>query len=444
MTTMWQATLTSEDFLTYWLGDPTALESRLKQCPGISLNPKSSKGVVEIYWNEYPLSSIYHPILIVSSENDSFSFLQKFNALPSGINPVTSLTRIMTPQEVSSYSKVVNSGINNSVTHLIVAISFVEAICHSNLALNLKQLTIPDLKRTLSFVWAKGLFNQIPDITLNQIPVRWEHTQMLIHNHSEDSKTELRVIPACINILKTCETILNSKGPKYSYENLAYALINKDKNATNIEWIRILKTIDIDLELASFHKLPREERSNILLKYLSHGTKDEPIDYFIGAAFIATQVSPGTMEQLENLFRHCPVDVVFWYALFSAILYPKDILSFNNGLGLRLLRDIESSESYFESPKADISYNELATIRNIDLSYVSNSFGHRNEVLVELVPLITSSFTLSKRSISKVHSKSIDNHKDDENFKSIAERAFREDLKKAVNQLYRIIKSMPD
>jgi len=70
------------------------------------------------------------------------------------------------------------------------------------------------------------------------------------------------------------------------------------------------------------------------------------------------------------------------------------------GLGYRVCRDIAKSEEHLAAPSADIAYSELKVFERSGVEGFSKKLGHSGEIEVELVPLVTSSFTYSSRTKS--------------------------------------------
>lgn len=146
--------------------------------------------------------------------------------------------------------------------------------------------------------------------------------------------------------------------------------------------------------MAELAKLNREARGSYLqeaLRYLEKSSDDE--NRVAACAFIATRVAPGSLEHLELLSTQRLPGLGLWYVLFASIQSPQQVLAIQNGLGHRVLRDVSAVESLTSRPSADIAFSELKAIERLGPEALSRKLGHANEIEVELVPFVTTSFT---------------------------------------------------
>lgn len=68
-----------------------------------------------------------------------------------------------------------------------------------------------------------------------------------------------------------------------------------------------------------------------------------------------------------------------------------------SGLGFKIYRELTSVDDLFSFPSADISYDEIKVFERIGLESIVRNFGHLNEVVVELIPGVSSSFSYGSR-----------------------------------------------
>jgi hypothetical protein len=152
--------------------------------------------------------------------------------------------------------------------------------------------------------------------------------------------------------------------------------------------------LDHQVSLESLAAGTREERGTYLQQALRTASAGNLCDEVAAAcAFLATQIAPGSLEHLEVLRGTGSAAVVLWYAMYAALQSPNEILSTQNGVGHRVLRDIAREEKRMSRPSADIAYSELKALERLGLESMARKFGHVGEVEVELVPFVTSSFS---------------------------------------------------
>ena len=65
---------------------------------------------------------------------------------------------------------------------------------------------------------------------------------------------------------------------------------------------------------------------------------------------------------------------------------------------MRVLRDISAVEGHLGRPRADLAFSELKALERVGIDALGRKFGHLGEVEVELIPLVTSSFSVHSRS----------------------------------------------
>ena len=89
--------------------------------------------------------------------------------------------------------------------------------------------------------------------------------------------------------------------------------------------------------------------------------------------------------------------MVLWYALFAALQAPTDIVTGLPGVGQRILRELATVPDPVSRPTADIAFAELRVLERAGIETIARRFGHAGEVEVELVPSVTSRFSLQGR-----------------------------------------------
>ncbi len=157
--------------------------------------------------------------------------------------------------------------------------------------------------------------------------------------------------------------------------------------------------------LDCFAAATREERGLYLqsaLKLMPQSASVQRDERIAVCAFLATQVAPGSLEHLELLKINGTPGMVLWYALFAALQAPIDIVTGLPGVGQRVLRELAAPSDPVGRPTADIAFSELRVLERVGIETMARRFGHVGEVEVELVPCVTSSFSLHGRNRARL------------------------------------------
>jgi hypothetical protein len=133
------------------------------------------------------------------------------------------------------------------------------------------------------------------------------------------------------------------------------------------------------------------------LKLRPSGSNIKEIEWAAGCAFLATQIAPGSLEHLELLKEFGGATVVPWYAMFAALQFPVEVLQGVPGLGHRVLRDLSEVFDPVARPSADIAFAEMRIIERAGIDTIIRRLGHVGEIEVELIPGVTSSFSIGSR-----------------------------------------------
>lgn len=395
---MWHARFSRRDFIEFWLGSNKTLDGRIKRAHGL-ITADRATSEINAYWDREPGEGYYLPSLLVIPNGDSNELLTAINSSPQALAPVTAFCRVLTQKEAEAYFSSPPMDLADDALPVAVALAMAEAVTHSEGRINWRQLSPAACKRTLSYAWGRALVARVPADSLEQLPVRWLDSYAVINSLSHADLIR-HTVAGAIGPLNVYAQLAAGLPPKGKPGALAYSIFRRDKVALDRAWSDISKDLP-NVSLDSFSQSNREERGGYLqyaLRKASGPIADEAAS--AACAFIATQVAPGSLEHLDLLRVSGNPSVVFWYALFAALQAPAEVMAAQGGLGYRVYRDIAKSEEHLAAPSADIAYSELKVFERSGVEGFSKKLGHSGEIEVELVPLVTSSFTYSSRTKS--------------------------------------------
>jgi len=393
---MWHAQFSKREFLELCLGGFDRFKFHAERCSAI-VPGRGSEKPIDVYWSQDPSERLALPSLVVLPNEDLSEFLSALHASPQGLTPFTALCKVMNRDEANAYFSSSELNVKVDVLPAMVALCMVEAVVHSDGRLNLKQVSPAACRRTMSFAWGKAITSSIPASALTMLPSRWLDAYSMI-NPGGLLEAVHNTVSAALPILSICAELGSGLPSTSAAGVLAAAILAGNKNEQESAWLKLSEGTTDTITLMALAQLSREERGSYLQQVLRRlstaGRNDSSVPV---CAFLATQVAPGSLDHMDILQATGHPSLVFWYALFAALQAPSSIMAGQGGLGYRVGRDIADIEEQMGSPKADVSYQELIAVWRLGVESLSRKFGHTGEVEVEIVPLVTSSFTYHSR-----------------------------------------------
>lgn len=394
---MFSAQLSRREAIEVFLGSLESVSGRLKSSSVV--HPESNSGIVA-YWDSEPSAGDSIPLLIVASSQELNELLVAISASPQAPNPISAFCRFMTIGEARAYFSSDSLDLGFKLFPVFVAMAMAEALLLGEGKLGLRQLSPAICKRTFSFAWGRALAARVPSEVIENFPSRWLEAYGLVHSNAARSAIE-HIIGHVVHVLTVGTKVGLGIRAESSYEALAAALSSGNRSLLGDAWMSFRHPFERIVSLDELSTATREERGAYLQELIrsqSRVTSDSEMEVLAAAsAFVATQVAPGSFEHAELLRDSSRPDILVWYALFSALQSPRNIIDFQNGLGRRVLRDILRVEEQMSRPSADIALVELAAIARIGTDALSRRLGHLGEIEIELAPHVSSSFTFQTR-----------------------------------------------
>lgn len=439
---MWHIQFSRRDFVEFWLGSTKNSKSGKAQRTSSFIGATVGKSEVHAYWQQEPSTSYMFPSVVVVPDDEINDLLTAINSSPQAPAPVSALCRVLTAQDAESYFSTSPMDLSEDILSAVVSLAMAEAVLHSEGKISWRQLSPAACKRTLSYAWGKALAARAPSESFQKLPSRWLDTYSLINSQTTIDPVR-RTIAGAIGPLSAYAKVAIGIPPLDQAGGLTYALHQKDKKSVDTYWKQVCKVFDYKIGLDELSQSTREERAAYLQQALRLATSMNSDEFASSAcAFIATQVAPGSLEHLDLLRQAGNPSVVFWYALYAALQTPNEIMAAQSGLGYRIHRDIARTEEYLSEPTGDIAYEELKALERIGIESFSKKFGHTNEVEVELIPLVTSSFTYySKQSKIQRH----ESYPQDDMYQ--AKKKYpptKAQLEQVISSLLQIARELPD
>lgn len=438
---MWHIQFSRRDFIEFWLGSTKNSKNKAQRVSSFT-GAAIGQSEVHAYWQQAPSASYMFPSVVVVHGDEINDLLTAINSSPQAPAPVSAFCRVLSAQDAESYFSTPPMDLSEDILSAVVALAMAEAVLHSEGKISWRQLSPAACKRTLSYAWGKALSARAPSEFVQKLPNRWLDTYSLINAQTAIDPVR-RTIAGAIAPLSAYAKVATGIPLLDQAGSLAYALHQKDKKSVDTYWKQVCKAFNYKISLDELSQSTREERAAYLQQALRLATSTNSDEFASSAcAFIATQVAPGSLEHLDLLRQAGNPSVVFWYALYAALQTPSEIMAAQSGLGYRIYRDIARTEEHLSEPVGDIAYEELKALERIGVESFAKKFGHTNEVEVELVPLVTSSFTYySKQSKTQRN----ESYKQDEMYQTTKKYPpTKAQLEQVISSLLQIARELPD
>jgi hypothetical protein len=391
---MWHAEITRRRFLEICMGD--TVDARVVATPSLQVQFNVAPGVVHAYWPDAPSLLDQLPVLAIVNDDELLSTLTAVMASPLAPSPLTAFCRIISAGEARVHFEQSTIEPQEIAYASIAALAITETMLLSIGKMSIQSASPAACKRTFSYAWGKTIANAGAGESLVGLLPRWLKTYEMIHSQSAlDLRTLISSIVRMLTVVTQVSTGMRADGRAGA---LASSLIKADSGEQEIAWARLSKGVGLDVSLDALSSATREERGTFLQAALRYTANHNDDDTGIAAcAFLATRVAPGSLEHMDLLNTIGGANVVLWYTLFSVLQAPQAILGSQGGLGLRIARDLMAREEHASRPVADISFNELAALDRIGFETISKRLGHSNEIQVEILPFVTTSFTFPSK-----------------------------------------------
>lgn len=353
-----------------------------------------------LVWDKDPLKTGGLPFLIIIDEFGKPDFFAAINASPNSIKPISAFCRILTPSEFKTVLNKVTLPNLESIQEGILGLIFCEAIIHGAGNLKLDDLTPSACRRTFSNSLAKAIASGYDNQTLSVISENW--LEALKFSDFSDGRSALEDVVASLRNIGFVANNLNNKNVHGIIDEFCTNLLNGHKDNLEKTWYYLTNSIQDMPSIREFSEATREKRVDyfnyIVNKLLGFKVFPEHADFII--AFLATQISPGTLNHMTLLLPSVEKEssILLWYGFLAGLQSTNAFRKYKEGLGERLLRDLLKFESLEEAPNSDISLNELKVLSRIESYSQSIKTGYPNLIQVEIYPLISSLFRLGNRS----------------------------------------------
>lgn len=400
---MWMASLGKREFLETIAGGPSAetIVAAREFSGKHTLHGLQER--IATLWRDQPEDRHAFPILAVVEKSQIRDLLAALNASPKALSPFTAFCRIMDYGQAEAYLDRLGSPRSEALVDAVGLLSLVEVQLLSEGQIKAHQVSPAAARRTLSFVWGRGVASGLSLMELEELTSRWLEAYSLCNslNANESNTPSIHYV---LPVLTTVCGLIENELPFRPIERLIAAIINSDGQAKDSAWRETSDDFAMNISLQSIESASREERGAYLQRLFRGEHRPGISEQGAAQGFLATQVAPGSLEHLNIVLSQGGPGAAFWYVLFAALQKPHAILNAFGGLGRRIARDVRDCETLDRSPRADIGLDEFRLLARANADELVSKVGHSNEIEIELLPGISATFRFGRSAASKAGS----------------------------------------
>jgi hypothetical protein len=393
---MWKARLDRRELLEKLLSDRVG--SPVNEVDSMfSFDSPLDLNQVLVFWRNDPSKSAELPVLIVVHDSKLVELLAIFASTPQLPSPITSFCRVISQTDLHEMSKF-EVGPKDGILDGFVGLALAEVVLMSNGNLRVGDVGPAACKRALSFTFGRALLSTTPHF-LPRVVDGWFSVQRLVNPYGNlDLMNQIGSESTGIfNI--ACE-VFYGMAPSSNLSAICYEVLEFGEPSDQV-WSELRAPLHPVPSLKTLASLAREERGLYLqqaLRVLSSSKSRASDEEAAFCALLATRIAPGSFEHMNMLATFQDKRVLLWYGFFAALQRGAVALRGHGGLGMRVRRDLYSGTALSSVPLADISLSELSVISKTGVDALSRRLGHSNEIIVELCPLLDTSFRFGTKS----------------------------------------------
>lgn len=334
------------------------------------------------------------PIAIVTSEDNAETLFADISTFHSNYAPLSAYTHIINPE----LSNIVTLDINKkskplTISHrsaailvgMVIGEALTTAYAHKNTS---PQAGYANCRKTLSFTLARAK-SLYPNYDLSKVTHSWSRSNEIAGNANPNPlKNSILSIIKNIEINTTTsknKTAKKTKDPVSTLLSYANGTISSTEYQAHLTHTHPNITAHVNNLGGAFDGRIKAFES-IINSMLSENTDKEQAAQCI--AYFCNSILPGSLSHIgivAALMSRYPT-VLFWYGLFSGLSNEFKWPIINNGLGLKIVRDLTAPFSFESRPVSDIAYEEFEVLSRLKLKSTLIKPTHRRSISVSILP----------------------------------------------------------
>lgn len=317
-------------------------------------------------WAETPVSGEAPALMLVGGRHMEEFFAWTSTYAPYHL-PITSYIRVLDEKWIDDLSTPPERIGFGPVSGAACGLVLVESLLRGQPSKGMQSVGSMSYLGTLSFSLGRGLVSGLTERGLERVAAGWSKVREIVHLQRDVVESE-ELDPW--RVLVELSSVMRGRGESMDLGRAADAC-RRFVGARDAP-SRSLFSSSGDWE--ELHRVvagatnTMEMRVAAVEKGLERVLRDEPTvaargAFELGLAMAA--LSPGSLDYvgLVPWRGRVPAMVLRWYAFCAGWAADREIMNTNGGLGRRVIRDLSAPERLLDTPRADVSVDELSVLR---------------------------------------------------------------------------------
>jgi len=322
------------------------------------------------FWGRDPVSRSEPPNVVLVRDHELRDTLAWLWTYAPDVRPVTSITALMDINAFMTAVELSERPSLNGTGNAWLGLIFAEVARSSEGRAAMDRLTLSSCTSTAAFAQARAKALGYDASCVSRLARTWSQVQSMV-----GSGVSVAPNAALVDLFSLLHEFegkgrrgnLNLFPPRIqTLVGAAAADYFASGTIGESTWMLLTQGRASAAEVRNSADTSREDRvrnfQSVATEILNSPSKEERDAFLI--AYLASQVSPGSMEHLHLLNTAAAVypSAYYWYGALAGLTKQSSVAAANGGLGRRLLREISREFSVFSRPTADIDHSELQLV----------------------------------------------------------------------------------
>lgn len=339
---------------------------------------------------DYVLPSMV--VIPAGGQKDFFAWAFTYLAT---LRPFTAFIRVVEPSLFQSITRTESQRNLARVSEAFIALIIGEATSYVEPRLDLRQLTSNACANTHSYALTRATVLGLGEFS-EHVSIAWASLGELTRQTRRHF--DLASLRAPFQVL--FELLTGRSGPTLTPPNdlvrQACGELLKSGDINDRTWRELSDTLGGLFELRAQMQESRENRVRTLERaseWFADHRRAEPLLSAFVCGYLCSRIAPGDLDHLNLVSRFLPNTpaAMLWFSVCSGLQSHGQVSAFADGLGSRILRDLEQSEDLFGRPRCDIALAELELLSMRDKPLTDFRTSSNGMLTVELIPAVTTS-----------------------------------------------------
>jgi hypothetical protein len=335
------------------------------------------------------------PSVMLMPASDQEDFLAWAYTYLSGIRPFTAFVRLLDPQFFENFYGATRRRALGRLREAFVSLIIGEAFSHLEPKNDYRQLTANACANTHTFALARafilGFDGEDDKVSNSWYTVRELTKQSIGGVGASELKTPWDVLS---RLAGGHSSELVQRGPVIAVIESACREILELGEIRPDTWFHLTSAFPGVEEARDKMAMSRESRIKAfenMLPVLARAHGDDNLLASFIAGYIGSKIAPGELDHFVLFIRPASFApaALLWFSLCAGLQGQGQVLSFLDGLGRRILRDLDQQDNLIGRPRSDLAFMELKVLFGREKVLSEFRTTNSNALNVELLPGVT-------------------------------------------------------